>query len=179
MLLSLVASVGWEFGSGSAELNNRMGSLMQLPTDRGWSWPGISLVVPRPLLGLSRRLARASSQHGALREADCSCGNSRAQKQVFQKSRSCFLFYGPASEVTLVPRSIGYTQVTIPPRFKRRVIRLHLLVGSSKQGSGRACGIGDIAAATFGKLKNTSCHITERRGYFRQSEMPSPTFKTY
>ena len=171
--------MGWEFGSGSAELNNYTGSLIQLPTDRGWSWPGVSLVVPRSLLGLSRRLAWASSQHGALREADCSHGSSRVQEQLFQKSRSCFIFYGPASEVTLVPHSIGYMQVTSPPRFKGRVIRLHLLVGSSKQGSGRACGIGDIAAATFGKLKNTSCHITERRGYFRQSEMPSPTSKMY
>ena len=49
--------------------------------------------------------------------------------------------------------SIGYTWVTSPPRFKGWVIGLHLMVGSSKQVSGRAYGIGDFAVAIFGKLK--------------------------
>lgn len=89
----------------------------------------LSLVVPRPLPGLSRRFHLASSGHGALRadglltwELNC----LRASVSRKQKLHHLWWYFFRASlpAASLLPHSIGYQWVTSPPRFKGRVISL-------------------------------------------------------
>ena len=170
MLPSLVDSLGWEFGNDGAKIG-----VSHAVAHRQWVELAKYLscgpkASPWALQKVHLGFLTTWNPQGSWLLTQSSRASTSKQQELLHllwpsfRSHTC---------------SIGYMWVTSPPRFKGWVIRLHLLVGSSKQVSGKAYGIGDFAVAIFGKLKNTTCHITEEREHFRPSERPSLIFKMH
>lgn len=97
--------------------------------------------------------------------------SSRASISGKQKLHHFWWYSLRGHAASLLPHSTGYQWVTSPPRFKRRVIRLHAVMGNSKKGSANSMWdwryyrshLWKIQSATSQKgkgiLENQKCHL--------------------
>lgn len=162
-----------------------MGSVIQLQTGRGLSWPGpsLSLNVSQGLSTMSPwSVIWASSQHGGLGAVGLHTWEFKSLGVSISKKSELYHLWGYSFRrqiASLLPHSTGYKWVSGLCSFKERVIRLHLLIDSSKKRIWKGRWDRRYCCSHLWKIGKYNLPHHRRRRYFRQSEMPSPISKMH
>lgn len=124
----------------------------------------------------------ASSQHGGLGAVGLHTWKFKSLVVSISKKSELYHLWGYSFRwqiASLLPHSTGYKWVSGLCSFKERVIRLHLLMDSSKKRIWKGRWDRRYCCSHLWKIGKYNLPHHRRRRYFRQSEMPSPISKMH